>query len=291
MNKEELKKLSEVIDDQLIKAGVKPDQMAILKERLMKLQEAKSREMIANEVIKQLLNPISKEELLKAFKDVKIEPKIYVNPTPITVSNPEPRVIIKEPHPVINVAAPKVEVHERDVIFPKFFAISGLATFIGSIVTALKQKLNVGLEDINLKNPLHVVLTYDDKTYKAGEAGGGGAIFGGGQSRNYLKNKSNETVSPMSEAHDTIGSGNITVLFSGTPVALSATSVPCKKVIVHAVGGHIVVGGSTVVYAEATRKGIWLAKTQRETFYPSDLNKIYVDAALDNTLVAYYYEN
>lgn len=86
------------------------------------------------------------------------------------------------------------------------------------------------------------------------------------------------------------GVGNATVTTAGTAVPLSTTSIPCTRVIVHAVGGHIVIGDSNVVYAAASRKGVWLAKTQRETFYVKDVSDLYVDAASDGTLVSFYYE-
>ena len=85
-----------------------------------------------------------------------------------------------------------------------------------------------------------------------------------------------------------VGSGNVTTT-AGTAKKLSSTSIPCKRVIVHAVGGHIVVGASNADYTEASRKGIWLAKTQREVFNVSDVSLLYVDSAT-NVLVAYYHE-
>lgn len=91
--------------------------------------------------------------------------------------------------------------------------------------------------------------------------------------------------------HGSVGTGNATVATAGIAVQLSATSIPCKRVIVHAVGGHIVVGDSNVDYTAASRKGIWLAKTQRETFLVDNVNQLYIDAASDSTLVSYYYEN
>jgi len=91
--------------------------------------------------------------------------------------------------------------------------------------------------------------------------------------------------------HTAVGTGNVTVASAGTAVQLSAASIPCKRVIVHAAGGHICVGDSSVDYTAASRKGIWIAKTQREPFYVSNVNLLYVDAASDATLVSFYYEN
>ena len=85
-----------------------------------------------------------------------------------------------------------------------------------------------------------------------------------------------------------VGSGNVTTT-AGTAKKLSSTSIPCKRVIVHAVGGHIVVGASNADYTEASRKGIWLAKTQREVFNVSDVSLLFVDSET-NVLCSYYYE-
>ena len=93
----------------------------------------------------------------------------------------------------------------------------------------------------------------------------------------------------VKQAASTIGDGNVTTT-AGTAKKLIASATPCKRVVVHAVGGHIVVGGSTCVYAVGTRRGTLIHKTQKETFYPDDVSKLYVDSAA-NVLVAFYYEN
>jgi len=86
------------------------------------------------------------------------------------------------------------------------------------------------------------------------------------------------------------GTGNATVVTAGTRVPLSATSIPCNRVIVHAAGGLVCVGDSDVVYAAATRKGVLLLKTQREVFYVKNVSDLYIDARDDGTLVSFYYE-
>lgn len=91
-------------------------------------------------------------------------------------------------------------------------------------------------------------------------------------------------------ASTSVGDGNVIVNTAGTAVQLSATSIPCKRVIVHAVTGHIAIGGSDVVYDENNRKGRWLAKTQEREFLINNVNLLYVDAAKDGTLVSYFYE-
>ena len=93
----------------------------------------------------------------------------------------------------------------------------------------------------------------------------------------------------VKQAAETVGDGNITTT-AGTALKLSASSIPCKRVIVHAVGGHIVVGGSSCDYTAASRRGTLIHKTQTAIFYIDDVTKLYVDSAT-NVLVAFYYEN
>ena len=86
-----------------------------------------------------------------------------------------------------------------------------------------------------------------------------------------------------------VGDGNITTT-AGTAKKLSATSIPCKRVIVYAVGGHIVVGGSTCDYTLASRRGRLIYKTQEAEFFIDDVSKLYIDSEA-NVLVSFYYEN
>ncbi len=293
MNDDELKKIKEEIDGMLKESGVQPNKMDELRGKIMKYQEKKNRELIASEVVRQILNPVKTEDIIKAIREIKIEPIVNVSPTDVKFSIPEPRVIMQEP-PKISVNPPQVIVQERE--FPKEFSIIGFAGFIKNILEAIKGVFSVQVSDNTPKNPLYVTLAYANKAYKGAEetalgAVKGGILAGGGPSSVYLKGSNHKEIKPLSEAHDTIESGNVTVVTAGTAVQLSSTPTSCRKVIVHAVNGHIVVGGSDVEYAEATRKGVWISMTGRETFYPSDLDKIYVDAENDNTLVSFTYEN
>lgn len=86
-----------------------------------------------------------------------------------------------------------------------------------------------------------------------------------------------------------VGDGNVTTT-AGTAKKISSSSIPCKRVVVHAVGGHIVVGGSSADYTEGSRKGRWIPKTQEAIFNVSDVSLLYVDSAT-NVLVSFFYEN
>ncbi len=92
------------------------------------------------------------------------------------------------------------------------------------------------------------------------------------------------------------GSGAATVIGTGTAIIgilatqLSSTSIPCKRVIVHSAGGHIVVGDSNVVYTKASRRGIWLPLGNSMTFNISDVNLLYAIAESSSKNISYYYE-
>lgn len=108
-----------------------------------------------------------------------------------------------------------------------------------------------------------------------------------GSAKVRLKVDSNGNVI-IGQPASSIGDGNVTTT-AGTAKKLIAASTPCKRVIVHAVGGHIVVGAVSCDYTAASRKGVIIHKTQSMEFFVDDVSKLYVDSAA-NVLVAFYYE-
>ena len=95
--------------------------------------------------------------------------------------------------------------------------------------------------------------------------------------------------------HDitTIGDGRKTVATAGTREAL-AVSTPCKKVDITAETdntGIIVVGGSTVVAALATRRGIPLYAGDTYSFEIDNLADIYIDTTVSGDGCTYTYFN
>jgi len=95
--------------------------------------------------------------------------------------------------------------------------------------------------------------------------------------------------------HDitTIGDGRKTVATAGTREAL-AVSTPCKKVDITAETdntGIIVVGGSTVVAALATRQGIPLYAGDTYSFEIDNLADIYIDTTVSGDGCTYTYFN
>lgn len=118
-----------------------------------------------------------------------------------------------------------------------------------------------------------------------------------------IKNASNAKINPATEdkqaPYGAVGQGNASVATAGTPVPLSAVSVPCKRVFVqsHQSNGDltntglIVVGGATVSAASATRAGFALFPTNGEWFLINNLNLLYIDSTDNGAKVHYYYEN
>ena len=84
------------------------------------------------------------------------------------------------------------------------------------------------------------------------------------------------------------------VAAAGTAEALTATATKCRRVIVHARKENtydVVIGGSTVVAASGTRRGVALAPGQSLTLNIDDLNKVYVDAIVTGEGVSFMYFN
>lgn len=86
--------------------------------------------------------------------------------------------------------------------------------------------------------------------------------------------------------------GRKVVTTAGTAVALS-TGTPCKRVTIMAEVAntdYVVVGGSTVVAALSTRRGIALSGGMSVTLYADDLKDVYIDAVVSGEGVTFLYE-
>lgn len=85
----------------------------------------------------------------------------------------------------------------------------------------------------------------------------------------------------MAKGNLTVADGRQTVTTAGTRVALSATSLVYDSVDITAETdntGIVVVGGSTVVAALATRRGTPLNAGDTITLCNVDLAKVYIDS-------------
>ncbi len=108
------------------------------------------------------------------------------------------------------------------------------------------------------------------------QQGGGFIMSGGGGGESAFKN---------------LTDGRKTVDTAGTAVAL-ATDTNCSKVIITAMlnnTDYVVVGGSTVVAMEATRRGIPLVAGQSMEISISNLNKVYLDVVVSGEGVTFVY--
>lgn len=115
-----------------------------------------------------------------------------------------------------------------------------------------------------------------------------------------VRNKNYAQINPAQDTiATTIGVGNGSVATSGVAVQLSASSVPCTRVIIYCNDanasltntGIIVVGDSSVVAAQATRKGAAVYPANSIELRVSNLNMVYLDATDNAAKYHYYYEN
>jgi hypothetical protein len=107
------------------------------------------------------------------------------------------------------------------------------------------------------------------------------------------KGLSSGTIIPTSPTNTVIGQGRKIVTTAGTPVALAA-STSCKSVTIQAEKDNtddVIIGGSGVVGALATREGIYLAPGDSIDVPIDDLSKVYVDSLVNGEGVTYVYFN
>jgi hypothetical protein len=204
------------------------------------------------------------DSVVKAIeaKDLTVEaPKVTVQPTPVNI----PEVII----PPVDLA-------------PVEKAISDLAK-------SLKK-----IKDNNKSNPLAVRLSdggdWIEQLVKAQkETAKQVAAFAGGSDRVMIRDINGNIVNPSAMSIPSgVGDGTTSVSSAGTRVQLSATSVPCRYVIITAKSANtnnIYVGGATV---DSTR-GRPLVALQSEKIDIDNLNKVWLDADTNGEGVLYAY--
>ena len=92
--------------------------------------------------------------------------------------------------------------------------------------------------------------------------------------------------------HAAVGEGTKTITTTGTAVQLPNNA--CKRVFVQAKSdnsGIVVIGGSAVVAAVGTRKGLALYKTQGQWFYVDNTNLLYADSTSSGDVVHFFFED
>ncbi len=171
----------------------------------------------------------------------------------------------------------KVTVQEREL--PNEIGLKGWGASFKTLLETLGGLFRVKLEGVDTRNPLPVILT-DEKgnAYKAlmnvmSGGGRGGAV--------------------LIEGHSGLSEGTKTITTAGVRVQLSTESIACRRVFVQAHESNVdwvVAGGSGVIAASATRKGMALSPTQGEFFNVNNLNLIWLDAVSSGDKVNFYYE-
>jgi hypothetical protein len=96
----------------------------------------------------------------------------------------------------------------------------------------------------------------------------------------------------MNDTYGNVRDGRKLVTTAGTAVTLAATNTPCMKVEITALESNtdkVVVGGSTVIAALLSRRGVPLDPSQTLTLYVEDLLSVYLDAVVSGEGVSYAY--
>ncbi len=196
---------------------------------------------------------------------------------------------------VVNIPAPQVTVTPAPVFLPdnKFPEINIPVVDLNPLITAIKTSLN-RLSSNSETRPLAVRLTdgqnWIKELIKAQERTSQAvAAFAGGSDQVRILDANRNIVNfGNTSAPSTVGDGTATVTTAGTKVQLSATSVPCRYVIV--VGntgntGKVYLGGATI----ATARGRPLNQEQSEKIDIDNLNKVYIDADNNTDGVTFTY--
>ena len=270
MDKENNKKIEELdkrICVFLEDAGVPVDKITDLTERIKKIETQRNAlgsfsEEEAKSISKRIELSLNQERvenrIIKAIEGIKLEPQITVEPPII----PDPKVILREPvPPKVEVRPPNVTVKPANVNFPKEMRVKGLGDFVKLIGKTFREKLDVGLERITRKNPLPVVLVFDERTYKA-VGGKEGVVMGGGPSRLYLKNVDNET----SQIVEEVGAPtiyNVAVTLNNTEYSQALPDKTRKvKIKMRGINADLKIawasGESGTIYVNVPRGMVWV---------------------------------
>jgi hypothetical protein len=192
----------------------------------------------------------------------------------------------------VNVEAPNVTVQPTPVHIPET-VLNIPATDLEPIISALEKNLKL-LRTNNKSNPLAVRLTDGSEWVKELKALNRQAAqttqFMSDVS--YIRNAAGLRINPATSEDvggaNSIGDGSKTVTTAGTRVQLSATSVPCRYVIVTALVTNtdtIWLGSSTV----AAGRGRPLVSLQAEKLDINNLNKVYIDSVVNGEGCSYVY--
>lgn len=126
-------------------------------------------------VEKQNLPPINLEA--PKIPEIKI-PKIEIPEIKFSTEKIEQAIL--KAFSKVRIPAPQIEIKEREI--PKEIEVKGIAGYFKTLGKAFTGKLNVGLEEIDQENPLHVVLV--DERGKYYRPGGGGMVIRRGEKTN-----------------------------------------------------------------------------------------------------------
>jgi hypothetical protein len=238
--------------------------------------------IIAGEIA-QKLSKVIEQSLVEGIHITVPKPDVTVSIPPVQI--PE----IKVPDIIVPaVEIPEIKVPEVNIDLDRVVeALSPLKLITNKAKSPISVKLSDGKEFVRLANLLEKVAKSVKDTNKQVVA------YSSGPSEVDISETSRNAIA-QEQGYSTIGDGRTTVTNTGTRVQLSLTSVPCKKVVITGEDdntGVVVVGGATVVAAQATRRGTPLVALQSDVFFVDNLNKLYIDATVSTEGVTYVYYN
>lgn len=221
-------------------------------------------------------------EVVKAVKGIKLpETKIPEPVKEITIKNlDEFKKPLAELAAKLKIEFPTIEIPE----FPKSITVGNLEaieSLLASLIAQTEQLANKELPQTDIK-PLIESVNEVKKTIQ-------NLRFPVPQ---FNIPKTSDGLVPVTQSATSIGDGRKTVAAAGTPEALSATSVKCRKVDITALSSNaeiVVVGGSTVIAASGTRRGIPLEANDSYSLEIDDLSKVYLDATSNGDGVSFTY--
>ena len=256
---------------------------------------------------------LTKDELRQVISEIKVEvPKVDVR-----VDTPKADVLVtQEPIKIPEINTANLEAVIRSAIQDSFAKVKLPKpevnvkvpeqkppiidlTPIKDAISALRfpERVSADMDRVNNENPLPVLMVDGKGKPMAfpGSSGGKADYF----TIKDIRTSSGASVIDQDEggikiiepSRGSVGDNRRVVTTAGTRVQLDAQA--CKRIFVQAESdntGIIVVGGSTVVAAAGSERGILLFPTNGQWFNINNANLLYIDSTVNGDGVSLFYE-
>ena len=195
---------------------------------------------------------------------------------------------IEIPEPQVNVAAPIVNVPESNINIPEV-DFSGVQDRLKQLSQIMKP-----MQNNSATKPLAVRLSdgrkYIEQITK--ELGNVQTTLAGFSDMMRLRNSTNQIINPATNeavsAPSAIGDGTASITSGGTAQQISATSIPCRRLVISPKDTNtspIYIGGSTVT----SLRGKQLYQGEDFDFEIDDVSKVYFISATTSDSITYMY--